>query len=151
MIHCKSSFASVQTSAKQWQVQCMFSIFSHWEVFKILQQPIFFISHNTPPSEQNPTKFFRWKSMSSMICFKHRNMESRSPNLFSECSKILIAFTKLFIVLPVPISKKQMNFSKLKMFEIFVTSSVSQAYPPLCFIWSTSFSLTTLTNTRISF
>ena len=118
---------------------------------KFCSNPIFYASHNTSPSEQNPTKFFRWKSMSSMICFKHQNMESRSPNLFSECSKILIAFTKLFIVLPLPISKKQMNFSKLQMFEIFVTSSVSQAYPPLCFIWSTSFALTTLTNTRINF
>ena len=92
--------------------------------------------------------------MSSMTCFKHQNIDSESADMLSECSKISVVFAKLVIFLPMLIlliSKKQMNVSKLQIFEISVSSSVRHAYPSLCFILSTSFSLTTLADTKIIF
>ena len=89
--------------------------------------------------------------MYSMTCFKHRNTDSESADMLSKCSKISVVFANLVIFLPMLISKKQMNVSKLQIFKISVSSSVRHAYPSLCFILSTSFSLTTLADTKIIF
>ena len=54
LINCESSPASAQTNAKQWHVQCMFSIFSHSGRFLNFAATPFYLPHSMQRSMNLP-------------------------------------------------------------------------------------------------